>query len=131
MLLMGSFGASCVLLFAVPSSNLAQPRNAVCGQLIGATVGCLVRLLCPYIPVKFLTATLSVALSILVMQLTRTLHAPGGATALNVVITTTDFPWHGFQYLLMPTLSGTVILILIAVIINNISSRRHYPTSWW
>ena len=131
MLLMGSFGASCVLLFAAPSSALAQPRNAVCGQLIGATVGCLVRLLSTYIHIQFLAATLSVAVSILLMQFTKTLHAPGGATALNVIMTTTEFPWYGFQYLLMPTLSGTIILVLVAVVVNNLSPRRHYPTSWW
>ncbi|CAF0859407.1 unnamed protein product [Adineta steineri] len=129
--LLGSFGASCVLLFATPSSPLAQPRNAVFGQLIGATVGCIVRIIFDYIQEQFIAATLSVAISILIMQLTNTLHAPGGATALTMIMTKTTYPWYGFQYILMPTLSGTTILIIVALIINNLSSKRHYPVTWW
>jgi CBS-domain-containing membrane protein len=120
-----------VLLFGVPSSRLAQPRNAICGQVIGATVGCFLRLMFSYIDEKVLPATLSVAISILIMQWTKTLHAPGGATALIIIMTTTNFPWCGFQYILMPILSGTIILLIVAVIINNISPKRHYPLSWW
>jgi CBS-domain-containing membrane protein len=63
------------------------------------------------------------------MQLTKTLYAPVSATVLNIIMTTTNFPWHGFQYILMPTLSGTIILLFVAVIINNLSSDRHYPLS--
>ncbi|UJR27356.1 hypothetical protein I4U23_008648 [Adineta vaga] len=96
--LIGSFGASCVLLFAVPSSSLAQPRNAILGQLIGATVGCILRLISNYIHEQFLVATLSVAISILFMQLTNTLHAPGAATALSVTMTTTHFPCYRCYY---------------------------------
>jgi CBS-domain-containing membrane protein len=129
--LISSFGASCVLLFGVPSSPLAQPRNAICGQIIGATVGCVIRIIFNYINEKFIAATLSVAISILIMQLTNTLHAPGSATALNMILTKTNFPWYGLQYILMPTLSGTIILLIVAVIINNLSSKRHYPVSWW
>jgi CBS-domain-containing membrane protein len=65
------------------------------------------------------------------MQLTKTLHAPGGATALYIIMTTTTFPWYGFQYILMPTLSGTIILIITAVMINNLSPKRNYPLAWW
>jgi CBS-domain-containing membrane protein len=35
-LLIAPFGASCVLVFAIPQSPLAQPRNVIGGHLISA-----------------------------------------------------------------------------------------------
>jgi CBS-domain-containing membrane protein len=63
--------------------------------------------------------------------LTKTLHAPGGATAFNIIMTTTNFSWYSFQYIVMPTVIGTIILLIIAVIINNLSPKRHYSLPWW
>lgn len=62
------------------------------------------------------------------MQLTLTLHPPGGATALIAVV---DNQIHdlGFLYVLVPVTSGAFILLAIAIIVNNIPKHRHYPDS--
>ena len=120
-----------MLLYGVPRSSLAQPRNVVGGQVISAIIGCSVRLLLGIIGETFLAAALAVSLTLFVMQMTNTVHAPAGATALIVIMTSTSYPWAGFQFVLMPVLSGSLILVFIAVLINNIMPDRHYPCYWW
>lgn len=78
-LLIGSFGASAVLLFGATDSPLAQPRNLVGGHLISAVVAVIVVALFGSTP---LTMAIGVGLAIFAMNLTHTTHPPGGATAL-------------------------------------------------
>ncbi|PKP17959.1 MAG: HPP family protein, partial [Bacteroidetes bacterium HGW-Bacteroidetes-23] len=78
--LIGSFGASSVLLYGAIQSPLAQPRNLIVGHLISAFIGVSIYKLLP--DIIWVTAPLAVALSIVAMQMTKSLHPPGGATAL-------------------------------------------------
>lgn len=128
--MIASFGATAVLLFGLPLSPLSQPRNVLGGQVISALIGCSVRLLFGENGETFVAAAVTVSLTLSIMQMTNTMHAPAGATALIVVITNTSFPWAGFQFVLMPVLSGSLILLSVAIVINNLSSDRHYPTRW-
>lgn len=82
--LIGSFGASSVLVYGIIQSPMAQPRNLVGGHLVSAIVGVTVAKFVPEI--LWLTAPLAVSFSIVLMQITKTLHPPGGATALIAVI---------------------------------------------
>ena len=81
--LIGSFGASSVLVYGVIQSPLAQPRNLVGGHLVSAIVGVTISKFIP--DILWLTAPLAVSISIVLMQVTKTLHPPGGATALIAV----------------------------------------------
>ncbi|MFD2599120.1 HPP family protein [Sphingobacterium corticis] len=123
--LIGSFGASSVLIYGAIQSPLAQPRNLIGGHVVSAIVGVTVGKICP--EVIWLTAPLAVALSIVAMQFTRTLHPPGGATALIAVASGTKISGMGYMYVLSPVLSGSIILFLVALLFNNITSKRHYP----
>lgn len=125
--LIGSFGATSVLVFGAIQSPLAQPRNLIGGQLISAIIGVSVFKIFP--DVIWITAPLAVALSIIVMQITRTLHPPGGATALIAVIGTSKITNLGYLYVVFPVLSGTIILFVIALIFNNLTPYRKYPTN--
>jgi CBS-domain-containing membrane protein len=121
-LLIGSFGASAVLLFGAAENPLAQPRNLIGGHFVSALVA--------VVAVAFgatgpLGMSLAVGISILVMYLTRTIHPPGGATALIGV------QGHaGLVFLLVPVLSGTLILLLVALFLNNAVHHRQYPKNW-
>ena len=123
--LIGSFGASSVLVYGVIQSPLAQPRNLIGGHLISAIVGVSVQQLAP--DILWVTAPLAVSLSIVLMQITKTLHPPGGATALIAVTGSTEIKNLGFWYVLSPVLSGVFILFVVALIFNNITSNRQYP----
>lgn len=128
-LLIGSFGASAVLVYGTPSSPFAQPRNLLLGQVGSAVVGvALVR----YVPAPdWLLAALAVALAILLMQLLRAIHPPGGATALIAVIGGPAVHDLGWIYVLIPVAMGSVLLLMVALLANNILQRRPYPQYWW
>ncbi|MGV3586481.1 MAG: HPP family protein [Adhaeribacter sp.] len=123
--LIGSFGASSVLVYGIINSPLAQPRNLIGGHLISALVGVTIHQLIPQ--EVWLAAALSVSLSIVLMQITKTLHPPGGATALIANIGSSKITALGYFYVLSPVLSGAVILLLVALVFNNITPRRKYP----
>ncbi|HTE30341.1 MAG TPA: HPP family protein [Chryseolinea sp.] len=128
--LVGSFGATSVLIYGVINSPLAQPRNVIGGHLICATVGVLLNLL---IPIPWLAGALAVSSSIVLMQVTKTLHPPGGATALIAIIGSEKIKNLGLLYIVTPIGSGIVILLLVAFVFNNITANRSYPRnkSWY
>lgn len=123
--LIGSFGASAVLVFGAANSPLAQPRNLVFGHLFSAVIGVSIALLVP--DSYWLSAALAVSLSIVAMQMTRTMHPPGGATALIAVIGSEKVKALGYLYVLSPVLSGALVLLLTALALNNIPRHRNYP----
>jgi CBS domain-containing membrane protein len=129
--LIGSFGASSVLIYGVIQSPLAQPRNLIGGHVISALVGVTISKLLP--DPLWLAASLAVSLSIVLMQITKTLHPPGGATALIAIIGSANIKSLGYFYVFSPVLFGSIILLVVALIFNNITSHRSYPTnkSWY
>ena len=125
--LIGSFGASAVLVYAAANSPLAQPRNVVGGHLLGALVGVTTARLVGAPELLWLGAALAVSFSIVAMIVTKTLHPPGGATALLAVIGSERIRAMGYAYVLFPVLAGVLILVGIALVVNNIPPRRCYP----
>ena len=126
--LIGSFGASAVLVYGAIQSPLAQPRNLIGGHVVSAIVGVTVAKVMP--DIIWLTAPLAVATSIVAMQITRSLHPPGGATALIAVSGGTKIAELGYLYVITPVFSGALILLLVALIFNNITKKRHYPVKY-
>lgn len=123
--LIGSFGATAVLVFGATNSPLAQPRNLIGGHLISAIIGVSAYKLFP--DTLWLSSALAVAASIVAMQMTKTLHPPGGATALIASIGSEKIKALGWMYILSPVMSGVLILFVVAIIINNLPRNRHYP----
>lgn len=124
--LIGSFGASAVLIYGATNSPLAQPRNLVFGHVFSALVGVTFHKLIP--GEIWLSSALAVATAIVVMQITKTIHPPGGATALIANIGSEKIKALGFLYVLFPVLVGVMILLLVALIFNNIPKNRFYPS---
>ena len=129
MMLIGSFGASAVLIYGAIKSPLAQPRNLLGGHMLSAVIGVSCYKLFPGQPA--LASALAVSLAIAVMHVTSTLHPPGGATALIAVIGSTDVHSLGYLYVVMPVGAGAVLMLLIALALNNIPAKRRYPEFWW
>lgn len=125
--LIGSFGASSVLIYGNINSPFSQPKNLVGGHLLSAIIGVTIHLLLP--DILWLSAALAVSFSIIVMQITKTLHPPGGATALIAVIGTAKIKSLGYWYVLSPVLIGVIILLLVALVVNNITENRSYPVN--
>jgi CBS-domain-containing membrane protein len=128
LMIVGSFGASAVLIYGAIKSPLAQPRNFVGGHVLSALVGVASYQL--FHGQLWLAAGMGVATAIAVMHATRTLHPPGGATALIAVIGGDRIHSLGFMYALFPVAGGALILLVIALIVNNIPRNRRYPEFW-
>jgi CBS-domain-containing membrane protein len=121
-LMLGSFGASCVLVFGYPDVPFSQPRNIIVGHFISSLVG-----------LVFLTAfgpnwwavALAIGTAIAIMMLSRTVHPPAGSNPVIVFLTQ-----PAWDFLLFPTLIGALILLVTALIYNNVSRKANYPKYW-
>jgi len=122
LLLLGSFGASCVLLFGYPDAPFAQPANVVGGHLISTLIGLALLHGCGVHPWSL---GLAVGGAIMAMMATRTVHPPAGS---NPVIVFLSQP--GWSFVFFPVLTGAVILVLIALVYNNAARKHRYPAYW-
>jgi len=127
-MVIGSFGASAVLIYGAVKSPLAQPRNLVGGHIISAIIGVTCYKLFP--SQMWLASSLAVATAIAMMHATKTLHPPGGATALIAVIGSSKVHGLGYLYAIIPVGIGAIIMLVIALIVNNIPKTRKYPEFW-
>ena len=127
-MIIGSFGASAVLIYGAIESPLAQPRNLVGGHILSAIIG--VASYQMFNGTLWFAAAFAVATAIAVMHATKTLHPPGGATALIAVIGSPQIHELGFLYALIPVGTGAVVMLFIALMINNIPANRRYPQFW-
>lgn len=121
--IMAPFGASCVLLYAVPQSPLAQPRNLIFGHVVSAAIGLCVAL---YFPVNAFSIAIAVGLAICCMQFFRCVHPPAGANPL-VILLTAPAVHYDWGFLLFPVLSGAVSLVAVAYAVNNWRSSKPWP----
>ncbi len=119
-----SMGASAVLLFAVPKGPLSQPWSFVAGHLFSAFIGITVAKL---ISDPVIASSLAVSLAIFVMYFTRSLHPPGGATALTAVVGGSAITELGYWYMLTPISINLIIMLAWAMVINNLIPNRCYP----
>ncbi len=127
-LLIGSFGATAVLVYGAIRSPLAQPRNVLGGHVISAFVGVLSYQVAG--DIIWLAAAIAVATAIALMHVTKTLHPPGGATALIAVIGGDSIHHLGYLYALIPVGLGAILLLAVALVVNNIAPQRRYPEFW-
>ena len=123
LLIMGSFGASCVLLFAFPKSPFSQPRNVILGHFISSLIGLL---FLHFVGNDYISMALALALSISLMIVTRTVHPPAGSNP--IIIFLFEASW---DYLIFPTLIGSIILVIVSLFYNNLYKNRNYPQYWY
>lgn len=119
-----SVGASAVLLFATPHSPLAQPWPVAGGHLISAVIGVTCAKL---VPDPWVAGALAVSLSILAMLYTRSLHPPGGATALLPVLGNNYIHADGYHFVLVPVALNVLLILATALAVNNLLPGHRYP----
>jgi CBS-domain-containing membrane protein len=127
-IIIGSFGATAVLVYGAIRSPLAQPRNVLGGHIISAFIGVTIYKLIPHH--EWLAAPLAVATAIAAMHATKTLHPPGGATALIAVTGSSKVHALGYFYAIVPVGAGALIMVIVALLVNNLSGHRRYPEFW-
>ena len=119
--LLASFGSSMVLLYGYPESPFAQPKNVLFGHLVTAFVGLIVLHFIP-LPI-YLTIPLAVGLGVGLMILFNITHPPAGGNPIIVIIGGVSF-----EYLISPVLTGSLIIIIFAIIINRFILKKPYPS---
>ena len=115
-LIVAPLGASSVLLFAVPTSPMAQPWAIIGGNTLSALCGILAYRLVPDI---MLASGLAVGLAIVVMSFTKCLHPPGGAAALTAVIGGPAVVAQGFSFALVPVALNCLALVTMGWIFHK------------
>ena len=115
-----SFGSSMVLLFGFPESPFAQPKNVFFGHLITALVGVIFVNLIP-LPI-YISIALAVGIGIFFMILFNVVHPPAGGNPIMVIIGSVSF-----DYLILPIISGCIIIISLAILINKFILKKKYP----
>jgi len=128
LMIIGSFGASAVLIYGAIKSPLAQPRNLLGGHVFSAVIG----VACYQFMNEhmWLASSVAVATAIAFMHITKTLHPPGGATALIAVIGSEKIHDLGYLYAIVPAGAGALVMLIVALLINNIPKTRKYPEFW-
>lgn len=119
--LAASIGASAVLVFALPSSPLAQPWSVVVGSMTSAAAG-VVAVHCAHLLPPAVVPAFAAALAAAGMLLLRCLHAPGGGTAIVPVLAGVDDPW----FVLNPVGLNAVVLVASAFVFHRLCGQR-YP----
>lgn len=122
--IIGSMGASAVLLFAVPHGPLSQPWPVIAGHTFSAAIG----VACArWISAPPVAAACAVGLAIGAMHQLKCIHPPGGATAFAAVLGGNAVGGLGFGFVLFPVLANALIMVLLAVLINGLFKWRRYP----
>ena len=118
--LVASFGSSMVLLYGYPESPFAQPKNVFFGHLVTATVGVFFLYLIP-LPL-FIIIPLAVGFGVGLMILLNVTHPPAGGNPIIVIMGSVSL-----DYLLSPIISGSIIILVFAIIINKFILKKSYP----
>jgi CBS-domain-containing membrane protein len=121
-LVLGSFGASCVLVFGFPDVPFSQPRNVILGHLLSSLIGLAFT---HAFGATWWSVGLATGSAIAVMMLTRTVHPPAGS---NPVIVFLSQP--AWSFALFPTLAGALLVVLIALLYHNLTRETRWPKYW-
>ena len=127
--LIASFGATAVLIYGAPKAPFSRPKNVFFGHLfsaiIGVTIACIFDGLGIYADHYPVAIALAVALAIIIMMITGTIHPPGGATALTCVLN----GYFGAEFIIRPVMLGVILMMIIAYGANYLKDRCQDSTA--
>ena len=118
--LLASFGSSMVLLYGYPESPFAQPKNVFFGHLVTASIGVFFVNLIP-LPL-YINIPLAVGFGVGLMILLNVTHPPAGGNPVIVIIGSVSL-----DYIFSPVITGSVIIIIFAIVINRYILKKSYP----
>jgi CBS-domain-containing membrane protein len=106
------FAASTCILFAVPNSPVARPKNVILGHAMSAAIGTVAQI---YLGRGWMAAAVCVTAAVAAMDATDTMHPPAAATSLQALASD-----EGYKFIFMPAASGACIIVLAAVVVKYI-----------
>ena len=121
--LMFSFGSTTLIILIFFESEFAQPRNVFFGHLLGIIIGIFFN---EFMGMSFLTLGLAVGSTITLMMYLKIIHPPAAANPLIAL-----FADVSLEYIVLPVMAGSIVIIFLSLIINKFILKRNYPTSWF
>ena len=119
--LLASFGSSMVLLYGYPESPFAKPKNVFFGHLVTALVGLF---FLNFVPLPlYIVIPLAVGFGVSLMILFNVTHPPAGGNPIIVIIGSVSI-----DYLLSPVITGSIIIVIFALVINRFILKKPYPS---
>lgn len=128
--LVTSFGAVSLILFSTPNSPFGQPRNVIGGHVLSATTAIVLQYLKPTFMTQFVMNAFAPSVAIFLMSYTGLMHPPAAACCTIYVSGGADKQHIGWLYVFYPVLADTMIMFILALVINNMSNQRQYPLYW-
>ena len=120
--ILGSFGATCVLVFGFPDAPFSQPRAVIGGHVVASAIG--VAVVC-LLGSTWWTIALAGSLAIMAMLALRIVHPPAGSNPVIAVVGLAHW-----DFILLPTLLGAVVIVLLALVYLNATRPTSYPQRW-
>jgi hypothetical protein len=127
------FGAFLTLLYGLTGAPASQPRNAILGQAISLSIALSFSMYGDdgddddeSIMKPWLKQSLATSLAIALMAKFSITHPPAGAAAMIFSSSSSNMKWSNLGFMLV----ANVVVIGIATVVNNMSTKRQYPTSW-
>ena len=120
--LMISFGATALIVFILHDKEFAQPANIFFGHLLGIIIGIFFN---QFFGMSFITLGLAVGFTVTLMMYFKVVHPPAAANPLIAL-----FGDVSLEYILFPVMTGSLIIIFFAVIINKLILKKNYPLRW-
>ncbi len=121
--LMFSFGATVFIVFVLYKLETAQPKNIFFGHLVSIIVGIIFN---KTIGFSFLSLGLSVGVAVMLMVYLKIMHPPAASNPIVAL-----FMDSSFDFILFPVVTGSIVIILFAILINKVILKRNYPTKWF
>jgi CBS-domain-containing membrane protein len=117
--LLASLGGSCVILFGMPDSPMAQPRSLFGGHFIGSVVGLAAGAV---LGDGVLAMGIATATALALMMITDSIHSPAGADPMIVMAGNA-----GASFLVAPLGIGLVTIFAAAIVYHRVILGRRYP----
>ncbi len=121
--IMFSFGATVFLVFVLYDLETAQPKNIFFGHLVAMLIGILFN---ETVGLSFYSLGLSVGLAVALMVYFKIMHPPAASNPIVALFTDLSF-----DFIFFPVIVGSLLIILMSYLINNIILKRNYPLRWF
>lgn len=123
-LLIAPFGALATLQYGLTAAPGSQPRNAILGQVVAGAISIAFTYIPEEILATWLRRAVGPAFAITAMVVLGIPHPPAGAH--SVIYASGQYNWAFYSLVIL----ASVISIIPATLVNNLSSKRQYPTFW-